>query len=128
MAAKAAATGHNVADVPDADDCAALQTGILMFGFYQLLTRAYKGVAVAQLPFEPIPLIRMISHRGLPAGSSPRLVSVVRPQSSSVCLDDQCAGSAHNWSQLQPSTPCTVAAARSHSGFMTFVIVSCVNA
>jgi hypothetical protein len=56
-----------------------LQGGILMFACYQLLTRAYKGVAVAQLPFEPIPLIRMISHRGLPEDSSPKLVSVVIP-------------------------------------------------
>ena len=58
--------------------CVIAQTGVLMFGFYQMLTRAYQGVAVAQLPFEPIPLLRMISHRGLPEGSSPRLVSVVR--------------------------------------------------
>lgn len=55
-----------------------VQTGLLMFAFYQLLQRAYKGVAVAQLPFEPLPIIRWISHRGLPEGSSPRLVSVVR--------------------------------------------------
>lgn len=53
-----------------------------MFGFYQLLTRCYKGVPVAQLPFEPIPLIRLISHRGLPEDSSPRFVSVVRPTSN----------------------------------------------
>jgi hypothetical protein len=56
-----------------------LQTGILMLACYQLLTRSYKGVAVAQLPFEPIPLIRYISHRGLPEDSSPKLVSVVCP-------------------------------------------------
>lgn len=55
----------------------ALQTGVLMFGFYQLLTQTYKGIPVAQLPFEPLPLIRFLSHRGLPENSSPRLLSVV---------------------------------------------------
>jgi hypothetical protein len=56
-----------------------VQTGFLMFAFYQLLTRSYKGVGVAQLPFEPFPIIRMLSHRGLPEDSDPRLLSVVRP-------------------------------------------------
>lgn len=49
-----------------------------MLIFYQVLSRGFKGVAVARLPFEPLPLLRYFTHRGLPEDSDPSDVSVVR--------------------------------------------------
>lgn len=33
--------------------------------------RAFSGVPVVRLPFEPFPLLRSVAHRGLPAGHTP---------------------------------------------------------
>jgi uncharacterized membrane protein (DUF106 family) len=39
---------------------------IIMIGVFALLNNLFDGIIVAKLPFEPIPLIRGISHRNLP--------------------------------------------------------------
>jgi hypothetical protein len=56
----------------------AVQSGVLMFGFYQLLSSAYHAKPVARLPFEPFSFFRVITQRGLPPDTDPHLVSVVR--------------------------------------------------
>lgn len=60
-----------------ASRAATVQSGVLMLILYQVLSRGFKGVAVARLPFEPMPLLRYFTHRGLPADADPRNVSVV---------------------------------------------------
>jgi hypothetical protein len=54
-----------------------MQTGVILLVIYQLLTRYYVGIPVAELPFEPPRFLRFLTHRGL-KGEKFRQVSVVR--------------------------------------------------
>eukprot|EP00475_Leptophrys_vorax_P029379 TRINITY_DN4309_c0_g1_i3.p2 TRINITY_DN4309_c0_g1~~TRINITY_DN4309_c0_g1_i3.p2 ORF type:complete len:183 (-),score=63.79 TRINITY_DN4309_c0_g1_i3:39-587(-) len=43
-----------------------LFVAFIMIGVFGLLNNLFDGIVVAKLPFEPIPLIRGITHRNLP--------------------------------------------------------------
>jgi hypothetical protein len=56
---------------------AALQTALLIFAGYHLLSMWYHGEPMAELPFEPISLLTRITHRGV-EGDRMHEVGVVR--------------------------------------------------
>eukprot|EP00892_Ulva_mutabilis_P002498 jgi/Ulvmu1/12249/UM086_0040.1 len=66
----------NMAELQKTRTVTMMVNGVLMLIFYQVLARGFKGVAVAKMPFEPLPLLRYFTHRGLPADSDPCDVSV----------------------------------------------------
>jgi hypothetical protein len=67
--------------LPPATGAPAAQVGGGLLALYQLCQRAFSGLVVAELPFEPVWWFRGLARRGLPEGHAVNACGMVRPRS-----------------------------------------------